>query len=124
MSSCSRLGFRCVVRPGGRLVVEGAGFEAAVLDADEAVGELAQGGVVLGAAGALVVVVGACPGEAFRAANAWVMSASMSRSLWTYRAMTVFFLPEARVMGLVPASFLRALAEAYRAGSSPDSAST
>src|ERR1035441_3529390 len=59
MSSCSLLGFRCVVRPGGRLVVEGAGFEASVLDADEPVGELAQGGVVLGAAGALVVVVGA-----------------------------------------------------------------
>ena len=28
----------------------------------------------------------------------------MSRSLRTYRAVTVFFLPEARVMGLVPAS--------------------
>src|SRR6516225_7707426 len=44
------------VRPGGGLVVEGAGFEAAVQDADEPVGDLAQGGVVLGAAGAFGVV--------------------------------------------------------------------
>src|SRR5207249_7623486 len=62
LSSRSLLRGRCVLRPGGRLVVEGAGFEAAVQDADEPVGELAQGGVVAGAAGALVVVVGACPG--------------------------------------------------------------
>src|SRR5258706_659500 len=48
-----------VVGPGGRLVVGGAGFEASVEDADEAVGELAQGGVVAGAGGALPVVVGA-----------------------------------------------------------------
>jgi hypothetical protein len=31
------------------------------------------------------------------------MRASMSRSLCTCRAMTVFFLPDARVTGLVPA---------------------
>jgi hypothetical protein len=31
------------------------------------------------------------------------MRASVSRSLCTYRAMTVFFFPEARVMGLVAA---------------------
>src|SRR5258708_38545488 len=47
-----------VVRPGGCLVVEGAGFEASVQDADEPVGDLAQGGVVFGAAGALGVVQG------------------------------------------------------------------
>jgi hypothetical protein len=40
------------------------------------------------------------------------MRASMSRSLWIQRAVTVFFLPEARVRGLVPAEFLRFLAEA------------
>ncbi len=34
-----------VMRPRGRLVVEGAGLEAAVQDADEPVGQLAQGGV-------------------------------------------------------------------------------
>ena len=61
MSSRSLFGGRCVLRPGGRLVVEGAGLEAAVQDAGEPVGELAEGGVVPGAAGALVVVVGACP---------------------------------------------------------------
>ncbi len=31
------------------------------------------------------------------------MSASMSRSLWMYRAGTGFFLPESRVIGAVPA---------------------
>ena len=44
-----------LVRPGGHFVVGGVGFEAAVKDADEPVGELAQGGVVVGAAGALSV---------------------------------------------------------------------
>jgi hypothetical protein len=50
-----------VVPPGGVLVVESAGFEAAVEDADQAVGELAEGGVVALAAGAELVVVGAGP---------------------------------------------------------------
>src|SRR5271169_5642356 len=53
-----------VVRPGGCLVVEGAGLEASVEDADEPVGDLAQGSVVLGAAGALGVVEGAGAGRA------------------------------------------------------------
>lgn len=35
-----------VVAPGGVFVVGGSGFEAAVQDADEAVGELAEGGLV------------------------------------------------------------------------------
>jgi hypothetical protein len=52
-----------LVRPGGCLVVEGAGLEASVQDADEPVGEFAQGGVVLGAAGALGVVEGAGTGR-------------------------------------------------------------
>ena len=47
------------VGPGGCLVVEGAGFEASVQDADEPVGEAAEGVVVLDAAGAEVVVEGA-----------------------------------------------------------------
>jgi hypothetical protein len=42
-----------VLRPGGRLVVEGAGLEAAVQDADEPLAELARGGSVAGAPGAL-----------------------------------------------------------------------
>src|SRR2546421_5191596 len=52
-----------VMRPCGRLVVGGAGLEASVQDADEAVGELAQRGVVGGSAGALPVVVGAGAGR-------------------------------------------------------------
>jgi hypothetical protein len=51
------------VRPGGCLVVEGAGLEASVEDADEPVGEFAQGGVVLGAASAFGVVEGAGAGR-------------------------------------------------------------
>jgi hypothetical protein len=60
MSSSSLLG---VMRPGGRFVVKGAGFEASVEDADKSVGELAQSGVVAAAAGSLPVVVGACAGR-------------------------------------------------------------
>src|SRR6476661_1169709 len=55
MSSCE-LDF--VVGPGGCLVVKGAGLQASVEDADEPVGDLAQGRVVLGAAGAFGVVEG------------------------------------------------------------------
>src|ERR1700753_1157766 len=55
-------GLLAAVSPGGVLSVEGAGFEAAVEDADEAVGQLAQGGVVALAAGAELVVVGAGSG--------------------------------------------------------------
>ena len=48
-----------VVGPGGGLVVEGSGLQAAMQDADQPVAELAQGGVVAGAAGTEGVVVGA-----------------------------------------------------------------
>ena len=48
-----------MVRPGAVFVVDSSGFEAAVEDADEAVGELAQGGVVADVTGAHRVVVGA-----------------------------------------------------------------
>jgi hypothetical protein len=51
-----------VVRPGGVFVVEGVGLQAAVQDADEAVRQLAHGGVVIGAAVSNVVVVGAGAG--------------------------------------------------------------
>ena len=50
------------MRPGGVLVVTGVGLQTAVEDADEAVGELAEGGLVTGAASAELVVVGACSG--------------------------------------------------------------
>jgi hypothetical protein len=51
MSSGSLDFFAGVLRPGGGLVVERAGFEAAVQDADEPVGELAQRGPMTGPAG-------------------------------------------------------------------------
>jgi hypothetical protein len=72
-----------------------------VQDADEPVGEPAQGVAVLDAAGAELVVGGREPGEAFRDAKVCALSASTSRSLRTNRAATTFFLPDARVTGLV-----------------------
>jgi hypothetical protein len=45
--------------PGGALVVERAGFEAVVDDADQPVADLAEGGLVANSAGAQGVVVGA-----------------------------------------------------------------
>jgi hypothetical protein len=57
LSSCSLLIF-LVVAPGGVLVITGAGLQTAVQDADQAVAELSEGGVVAGAAGAEFVVVG------------------------------------------------------------------
>ena len=51
-----------VVVPGDVFVVGGAGFEAAVQDADEAVGDLAEGGLVADVAGAELAVVGVCSG--------------------------------------------------------------
>ena len=52
-------GLLLAVRPGGGLVVGGAGLEASVEDAGEPAAELAQGGMVLGAAAAELVIVGA-----------------------------------------------------------------
>ena len=43
------------LRPGGCLVVEGSCFQAAVQDADQPAGELAQRGAVADPAGALVI---------------------------------------------------------------------
>ena len=48
--------------PRDGFVVGGSGFEAAVQDADEAAGELAQGGLVVDVAGAELVVVAAGAG--------------------------------------------------------------
>jgi hypothetical protein len=47
------------VCPGGAFVVASAGFEAAVEDADEAVGELTKGCLMTDLAGAELLVVGA-----------------------------------------------------------------
>ena len=64
MSSRSR-GLREVlpVSPGGGLVVEGAGLEASVQDADKPVGQPSQGVVVFDLAGAELVVVGTGAGR-------------------------------------------------------------
>src|SRR5450755_2507990 len=62
MSSCEGFGVCDGAWPGGCLVVAGAGLQAAVQDADEAVAEVAECGVVAGAAGALLVVVAAGSG--------------------------------------------------------------
>src|SRR6202161_3178449 len=59
MSSGEALSVGDTVWPGGCFVVAGAGFDAAVDDADEAVAELAERGVVAEPAGTLPVVVGA-----------------------------------------------------------------
>jgi hypothetical protein len=91
------------VAPGGVFAVEGAGFEAAMEDADEAVGESAQGVVVVVAGCALLVVKARAPGETPMAAKAWPLRVSTSRSLCTNRAATTFLLPEARLTGLVSA---------------------
>jgi hypothetical protein len=60
MSSCSVLD---TMGPRGRFVVARTGFEAAVQDADEPVGELAQGGVVFGVTGFELVIVGTGAGR-------------------------------------------------------------
>ena len=90
------------VAPGGGLVVEGAGLQASVQDADEAVGEPAERVAVVESFGALLVVEGARPGDACSEEKAQDIRASTSRSLWMNRAATTFFLPDARVIGLVP----------------------
>ncbi len=92
------------MRPCGRFVVAGTGLEAAVQDAHEPVGELPQRGIVFGAPGFELVVVGTSARRGVQCTEglgheAWVMRASMSRSWCTHRAITTFFLPEARVIG-------------------------
>jgi hypothetical protein len=60
LSSCAGILPGVVPGPGGLLIVEGPGLEAAVQDADEAVGELAERGLVFDVAAAELVVVGPC----------------------------------------------------------------
>jgi len=71
-----------VVLPGDVLVVDGAGLEAAVQDADESVRELPQGCVMADVAGAERVVVGPVPSkDAPSAAKACKSSAAPRRRL-------------------------------------------
>ena len=106
MSSCDgRSAGVCPVAPGGCLVVAGMCLQASVQDADEPVGGPGGGRRCArsrGRAGRRRTC-GRHQGEALSAAKAWIIRASMSRSLCTNRAATIFFLPEARVIGLAPA---------------------
>jgi hypothetical protein len=78
--------------------------EAAVEDADQAVAEGAEGLVVGVAGGAAGVVEGArAPGLVLSAENAQRQMASARRLLRAWRARTTRRVPEARVMGDVPA---------------------
>src|ERR1041384_3960408 len=64
LESSSRLSLFLVVGPGDVFVVGGAGREAAVQDADQAIAELAQGRAVADPASAELVVVAAGAGRA------------------------------------------------------------
>ena len=92
------------VAPGDVLVVAGAVVEAAVQDADPTVAECSEGLVVRVASGTAVVVerVG-LRGSTVIEENAHWSSASARRSLRTNRASTTDLVPDARVMGDVPA---------------------
>ncbi len=49
------------VCPGGVFVIGGVGLQAAVQDADKAIGELAERGLMTDLAGSELLVVGLCP---------------------------------------------------------------
>jgi hypothetical protein len=91
------------MRPCGRFVVAGAGFEAAVQDADEPVGELAQGGVVVGAPGFELVVVGASARRGVQCAECLGHEGVDEPVIVHISGDHDLLLPEARVIGLVPA---------------------
>ena len=88
--------------PSGVLVVVGAGLDAAVQDADEPVRELPQRGVVAALPGPERVVVRLCAGRCTERGERLLVERVASRRLVAYRAMTIVFLPEARVIGLCP----------------------
>ena len=71
--------------------------------ADESVGELARGDVVADPAVAERLVVGVGAGEPRIDPRANCCSASASRRLRAWRARTLFLLPDALVIGEVPA---------------------
>ena len=93
-----------VVCPGGGFVVAGAGLQAAVQDADEAVGELAQRGLVADISGSERVVVGAGAGRSFqRAEGPLLRGVSQPRVAGVAGQHDLLCFPEARVIGEVPA---------------------
>ena len=91
------------VAPGGFLVVEGPGLEASVQDADEPVGEAPQGVVVLDSAGAELVVEGAGAGRGVQRGEGLGVEGVDEPVVVHVAGHDQFFLPEARVIGLVAA---------------------
>jgi hypothetical protein len=77
--------------------------KAAVQDADQPIAQRPQGLMVGGATSPQAVVVAAGTGEPVNAANAHRWQAVVSPRLPTARANTTWRLPEARVIGAVPA---------------------
>jgi hypothetical protein len=73
-----------------------------VQDADQPVGELAEGGMVAGSAAAELIVAGAGVPAMPSTLNACWCRASASQRLRMNRDSTAYFLPGAWVMGLVP----------------------
>ena len=86
------------VRPGGGLVVAVRVFQAAVQDANEPVDQAPERVVVVDATGAEVVRVGAGAWRSVQRGEGWVVSASMIRSLWMYRAAMTLFLPRGKAL--------------------------
>ena len=89
--------------PGLGFVVGGAGLEAAVEDADEAVAELAQGGVVADVSSSHRVVVGAGAGRSAEGAQGPLVHGVCEAVVVYVAGQYGFFVPEARVIGDVPA---------------------
>ena len=91
------------VGPGGLLAVGGAGLEAAVEDADEAVGEAAESVVVLVAVSPLLVVEGPCAFGDAQGGEGLAVEGVDEPVVVHVAGHDQFFLPEARVIGLVAA---------------------
>ena len=101
--SSSTLLILVVVRPGGCLVVERAGLQAAMQDADEPVGELAQGGVVFEVSGPLLVVIGAGAGRGPQRGLGLRQECVDEPVVVHEPCVHGLFLPDLRVIGLVAA---------------------
>ena len=89
-----------MVLPGGVLVVEAAGLEAAVEDADELVGELAQGRVVADVPATQRVVVD--PAIHAQRSEGLQVQRGTEAAVGGVAGQHDGFLPEARVIGLCP----------------------
>ena len=92
-----------LVRPGGRLVVEGACLQAAVQDADEPVRQPPQRVVVFDSTGAEVVVKGAGARGCAEGGEGLRREGVDELVIVDQPGGDDFFLPNARVIGLVEA---------------------